>query len=123
MITASRQQAWAWATSRRSACSSVFSWSDETNDRILQLRTELANATTESSVRICRARIDLTNNFLPAAACSDAGQLELQMDQAKTINPINGWTAAVRTLASGHERGQADAIDFLDGVRLRLRRT
>lgn len=66
----------------------------QTNDRILQLRTELANATTEKQRQDLQAQIDLTNEFLPK-------QLEAlqngwtQMDQAM-LNPINGWTAAVQ---------------------------
>lgn len=66
----------------------------QTNDRILQLRTELANTTTEKQRQDLQAQIDLTNEFLPR-------QLEAlqsgwaQMDQAM-LNPINGWTAAVQ---------------------------
>ncbi|MBH3360511.1 tape measure protein [Pseudomonas guariconensis] len=66
----------------------------QTNDRILQLRTELANATTEKQRQDLQAQIDLTNEFLPR-------QLEAlqngwaQMDQAM-LNPINGWTAAIQ---------------------------
>ncbi|MCE1000022.1 tape measure protein [Pseudomonas sp. NMI1173_11] len=66
----------------------------QTNDRILQLRTELANATTEKQRQDLQAQIDLTNEFMPK-------QLEAlqngwaQMDQAM-LNPINGWTAAVQ---------------------------
>ncbi|MGE6562194.1 tape measure protein [Pseudomonas hunanensis] len=70
----------------------------QTNDRILQLRTELANATTEKQRQDLQAQIDLTNEFLPK-------QLEAlqngwaQMDQAM-LNPINGWTAAVQNFGT-----------------------
>ncbi|POF93236.1 phage tail length tape measure family protein [Pseudomonas putida] len=70
----------------------------QTNDRILQLRTELANATTEKQRQDLQAQIDLTNEFLPR-------QLEAlqngwaQMDQAM-LNPINGWTAAVQNFGN-----------------------
>ncbi|HYQ55368.1 MAG TPA: phage tail length tape measure family protein [Pseudomonas sp.] len=70
----------------------------QTNDRILQLRTELANATTEKQRQDLQAQIDLTNEFLPR-------QLEAlqngwaQMDQAM-MNPINGWTAAVQNFGN-----------------------
>lgn len=66
----------------------------QTNDRILQLRTELANATTEKQRQDLQAQIDLTNEFLPQQlAALQAGWA--QMDQAM-LNPINGWTAAIQ---------------------------
>lgn len=70
----------------------------QTNDRILQLRTELANATTEKQRQDLQAQIDLTNEFLPQqlAAMQDGWA---QMDQAM-LNPINGWTAAVQNFGN-----------------------
>lgn len=66
----------------------------QTNQRILQLRTELANATTEKQRQDLQAQIDLTNEFLPLQIeALQAGWA--QMDQA-ILNPINGWTAAVQ---------------------------
>lgn len=66
----------------------------QTNDRILQLRTELANATTEKQRQDLQGQIDLTNEFLPQQlAALQAGWA--QMDQAM-LNPVNGWTAAVQ---------------------------
>lgn len=66
----------------------------QTNQRILQLRTELANATTEKQRQDLQAQIDLTNEFLPLQIeALQAGWA--QMDQAM-LNPINGWTAAVQ---------------------------
>ena len=70
----------------------------QTNDRILQLRTELANATTEKQRQDLQAQIDLTNEFLPQQlAALQAGWT--QMDQAM-LNPINGWTAAVQNFGN-----------------------
>lgn len=82
----------------------------QTNDRILQLRTELANATTEKQRQDLQAQIDLTNEFLPR-------QLEAlqngwaQMDQAM-LNPINGWTAAVQNFGNQARdiAGQTESI-------------
>ncbi|MDX4003509.1 tape measure protein [Pseudomonas aeruginosa] len=70
----------------------------QTNDRILQLRTEMANATTEKQRQDLQAQIDLTNEFLPQQlAALQAGWA--QMDQAM-LNPINGWTAAVQNFGN-----------------------
>jgi len=70
----------------------------QTNDRILQLRTELANATTEKQRQDLQAQIDLTNEFLPRQLeALQAGWA--QMDQAM-LNPINGWTAAVQNFGN-----------------------
>ncbi|MBK3470453.1 phage tail length tape measure family protein [Pseudomonas carnis] len=70
----------------------------QTNDRILQLRTELANATTEKQRQDLQAQIDLTNEFLPLQIeAMQAGWA--QMDQAM-LNPINGWTAAVQNFGT-----------------------
>ncbi|WJM93447.1 phage tail length tape measure family protein [Pseudomonas brenneri] len=70
----------------------------QTNDRILELRTELANATTEKQRQDLQAQIDLTNEYLPQqVAAMQAGWA--QMDQAM-LNPINGWTAAVQNFGT-----------------------
>lgn len=70
----------------------------QTNDRILQLRTELANATTEKQRQDLQAQIDLTNEYLPQqVAAMQAGWA--QMDQAM-LNPINGWTAAMQNFGT-----------------------
>lgn len=66
----------------------------QTNDRLLQLRTDLANATTEKQRQDLQAQIDLTNEYLPKQlAALQAGQA--QMDQAMQI-PLNGWNAALQ---------------------------
>lgn len=82
----------------------------QTNDRILQLRTELANATTEKQRQDLQAQIDLTNEFLPQQlAALQAGWA--QMDQAM-LNPINGWTAAVQNFGNQARdiAGQTESI-------------
>ncbi|MET3051947.1 phage tail length tape measure family protein [Pseudomonas alkylphenolica] len=82
----------------------------QTNDRILQLRTELANATTEKQRQDLQAQIDLTNEFLPKQlAAQQAGWA--QMDQAM-LNPINGWTAALQNFqtTATNVAGQSQAI-------------
>ncbi|BBT40994.1 phage tail length tape measure family protein [Pseudomonas putida] len=66
----------------------------ETNDRILQLRTELANATTEKQRQDLQAQIDLTAEYLPKQL--QAMQVGWgQMDQ-QLLNATNGWTAALQ---------------------------
>ena len=82
----------------------------QTNDRILQLRTELANATTEKQRQDLQAQIDLTNEFLPKQlAAQQAGWA--QMDQAM-LNPINGWTAALQNfqVTATNVAGQSQAL-------------
>lgn len=66
----------------------------QTNDRILQLRTELANATTEKQRQDLQAQIDLTEEFLPKQVqAMQAGWI--QLDQ-QMLNASNGWTAALQ---------------------------
>jgi len=70
----------------------------QTNDRLLQLQTELANATDEKQRQALQGQIDAINEFLPQQlAAMQAGWA--QMDQAM-LNPINGWTAAVRNFGN-----------------------
>ncbi|WP_256124824.1 phage tail length tape measure family protein [Pseudomonas sp. NBRC 111126] len=70
----------------------------QTNERILQLRTELANATDEKQRQALQGQIDAINEFLPQQlAAMQAGWA--QMDQAM-LNPINGWTAAVQNFGN-----------------------
>jgi phage-related minor tail protein len=70
----------------------------QTNDRILQLRTELAQATTEKQRQELQAQIDLTNEYLPQQIAA-MQQGWAQMDAAMA-NPINGWTAAVQNFGT-----------------------
>lgn len=70
----------------------------QTNDRLLQLQTELANATDEKQRQALQGQIDAINEFLPKQlAAMQAGWA--QMDQAM-LNPINGWTAAVQNFGN-----------------------
>lgn len=82
----------------------------QTNDRILQLRTELANATTEKQRQDLQAQIDLTTEYLPKQlAALQAGQM--QMDQAM-LSPMNGWTAALQNfqVSATNVAGQTQSI-------------
>ena len=70
----------------------------QTNDRVLQLQTELANATDMKQRQALQGQIDAVNEFLPQQlAAMQAGWA--QMDQAM-LNPINGWTAAVQNFGN-----------------------
>lgn len=82
----------------------------QTNDRILQLRTELANATTEKQRQDLQAQIALTQEFLPKQqAALTAGWA--QMDQAM-LSPLNGWTAALQNFQASatNVAGQTQAM-------------
>ncbi|ORL69454.1 phage tail protein [Pseudomonas putida] len=70
----------------------------QTNDRLLQLQTELANATDMKQRQALQGQIDAVNEFLPQQlAAMQAGWA--QMDQAM-LNPINGWTAVVQNFGN-----------------------
>ncbi|MEJ5903784.1 phage tail length tape measure family protein [Pseudomonas kermanshahensis] len=84
----------------------------QTNDRLLQLQTELANATDEKQRQALQGQIDAINEFLPQQlAAMQAGWA--QMDQAM-LNPINGWTAAVQNFGNQARdiAGQTEYIFF-----------
>jgi lambda family phage tail tape measure protein len=80
------------------------------NDRVLQLRTELAQATTEKQRQELQAQIDLTNEYLPQQIAA-MQQGWAQMDAAMS-NPINGWTAAVQNFGdqAANVAGQTQSI-------------
>ncbi|MBD9629744.1 phage tail length tape measure family protein [Pseudomonas sp. PDM19] len=82
----------------------------QTNDRVLQLRTELAQATTEKQRQELQAQIDLTNEYLPQQIAA-MQQGWAQMDAAMA-NPINGWTAAVQNFGdqAANVAGQTQSI-------------
>ncbi|MHB9798481.1 phage tail length tape measure family protein [Pseudomonas sp. MT3] len=82
----------------------------QTNDRVLQLRTELAQATTEKQRQELQAQIDLTNEYLPQQIAA-MQQGWAQMDAAMS-NPINGWTAAVQNFGdqAANVAGQTQSI-------------
>ncbi|AIR90528.1 tail length tape measure protein [Pseudomonas cremoricolorata] len=70
----------------------------QTNDRLLQLQTELATASDEKQRQALQGQINAINEFLPQqVAAMQAGWA--QMDQAM-LNPINGWTAAVQNFGN-----------------------
>lgn len=82
----------------------------QTNDRLLQLQTELANATDEKQRQALQGQIDAINEFLPQQlAAMQAGWA--QIDQAM-LNPINGWTAAVQNFGNQARdiAGQTESI-------------
>lgn len=82
----------------------------QTNDRVLQLRTELAQATTEKQRQELQAQIDLTNEYLPQQIAA-MQQGWSQMDAAMA-NPINGWTAAVQNFGdqAANVAGQTQSV-------------
>lgn len=70
----------------------------QTNDRLLQLQTELANATDEKQRQALQGQIDAINEFLPQQlAAMQAGWSQIDQDM---LNPINGWTAAVQNFGN-----------------------
>ncbi|MBO9552233.1 phage tail length tape measure family protein [Pseudomonas sp.] len=82
----------------------------DTNDRILQLRTELANATTEKQRQDLQAQIDLTTEYLPKqlqAMQVGWGQIDQQL-----LNSANGWTAALQNFQNSANdiAGQTQAM-------------
>lgn len=70
----------------------------QTNDRIKQLRTELANATTAKQREELQKEIDQENEFLPKRLA--ALQNGFAQYDAAIMNPINGWTAAVQNFGN-----------------------
>ncbi|MBF8774457.1 phage tail length tape measure family protein [Pseudomonas fulva] len=82
----------------------------QTNDRILQLRTELANATTEKQRQELQAQIDLEQEYLPKRLA--ALQTGFAQYDAAIMNPINGWTAAVQNFGNQARdiAGQTESI-------------
>lgn len=65
----------------------------QTNDRIIQLRTELANTTTEKQRQELQSQIDLEQEFLPKRLA--ALQAGFTQYDAAIASPMNGWTAAL----------------------------
>ncbi|WJD60575.1 phage tail length tape measure family protein [Pseudomonas kurunegalensis] len=82
----------------------------QTNDRLLQLQTELANATDEKQRQALQGQIDAINEFLPQQLAAMQAGWE-QIDQAM-LNPINGWTAAVQNFGNQARdiAGQTESI-------------
>ena len=82
----------------------------QTNDRILQLRTELANATTEKQRQDLQAQIDLEGSYLPKRL--EALQTGFAQYDAAISSPMNGWTAALANFQTNaaNVAGQTQAI-------------
>lgn len=70
----------------------------QTNDRVLQLRTELANASTEKQRQELEAQIALEQEYLPRRL--EALQNGFAQYDAAIMNPINGWTAAIQNFGN-----------------------
>jgi phage-related minor tail protein len=82
----------------------------QTNDRILQLRTELANATTEKQRQDLQAQIALEETYLPkrlAALENGFAQYDVAIS-----SPMNGWNAALQNFqaSAANVAGQTQAI-------------
>ncbi|KYC26096.1 phage tail length tape measure family protein [Pseudomonas sp. ABFPK] len=82
----------------------------QANDRILQLRTELANATTEKQRQELQAQIDLEQEYLPKRL--EALQSGFAQYDAAISSPINGWNAALANFqtTAANVAGQSQAL-------------
>jgi len=82
----------------------------QTNDRILQLRTELANATTEKQRQDLQAQIDLEQEYLPKRLA--ALQTGFAQYDAAISSPLNGWNAALANfqVSAANVAGQTQAL-------------
>lgn len=82
----------------------------QTNDRILQLRTELANATTEKQRQDLQAQIDLEQAYLPKRL--EALQSGFAQYDSAISSPLNGWNAALDNFqaSAANVAGQTQAI-------------
>lgn len=74
----------------------------ETNEKLLSLRTELANATTEKQRNDLQAQIDLTNEYLPK-------QVSAMQDGFKQIDAAQGdWMNGARSAFQNYADQAAD---------------
>jgi lambda family phage tail tape measure protein len=82
----------------------------QTTDRILQLRTELANATTEKQRQELQAQIDLEQEYLPKRL--EALQSGFAQYDAAISSPLNGWNAALANfqVSAANVAGQTQAL-------------
>lgn len=82
----------------------------QTNDRILQLRTELANATTEKQRQDLQAQIDLEQEYLPKRL--GALQSGFAQYDAAIASPLNGWNAALANFqaSAANVAGQTQSL-------------
>lgn len=82
----------------------------QTNERILQLRTELANATTEKQRQDLQAQIDLEQEYLPKRL--EALQAGFAQYDAAIDSPMNGFNAALQNFQvnAANVAGQTQAL-------------
>lgn len=82
----------------------------QTNERILQLRTELANATTEKQRQDLQAQIDLEQEYLPKRL--EALQAGFAQYDAAIASPMNGFNAALQNFQvnAANVAGQTQAL-------------
>lgn len=82
----------------------------QANERILQLRTELANATTEKQRQDLQAQIDLEQEYLPKRM--EALQAGFAQYDAAIASPMNGFNAALQNFQvnAANVAGQTQAL-------------
>lgn len=82
----------------------------QTNDRIKQLRTELANATSAEQRQELQKQIDQENEFLPKRLA--ALQNGFAQYDAAIASPLNGWNAALANFqaSAADVAGQTQSI-------------
>lgn len=82
----------------------------QTNDRVLQLRTELANATTEKQRQDLQAQIDLEQEYLPRRL--EALKSGFAQYDAAITSPLNGFNAALQNFQvnAANVAGQTQAL-------------
>ena len=90
----------------------------DTNDRLLQLRTELANAQGAKQREALQAQIDITNEMFPQqVAIMEAGWAQVDAAQANWTNGITaGWDnyqAKVADVAYQTETIMTDSLDTI----------
>lgn len=88
----------------------------ETNDRVLQLRTELANAQGDKQRQALQAQIDITNEMFPKQVeIMEQGWVQIDAAQANWMNGITaGWDnyqAKVADVANQTETIMTDSLD------------
>lgn len=90
----------------------------ETNDKLLGLRTELANAQGDKQRQALQAQIDITNELYPQqVAIMEQGFVQIDAAQANWMNGITaGWDnyqAKVQDVASQTESIMAGSLDTI----------
>lgn len=90
----------------------------ETNDRLLQLRTELANAQGEKQRKALQDQIDITNELYPQqVAIMENGWAQVDAAQSNWMNGITaGWDnyqAKVQDVAGQTQAVMTDSLDAI----------